>query len=84
MAYNANIRVKNSDETLESGKCEEYAFPFWLNRAAWWSRKLGGELCLVRFAKESHTFEVGEDGRSLLLTPHKIVDPALAAQFEGS
>ena len=82
MAYDANITIKGKDKTLEDGKCEESAFPYWLKRAVWWSQRLG-VICLVNFCQEPHTFEVGEDGRSLLITP-QIVDPALAAQFEGS
>ena len=40
----------------------------------------------VDFRQRAHTFEIESSGEAHLLTPENmgIIDPALAAQFEGS
>lgn len=84
MEYTAGIRALGEKDYLEKGSCEQSQFVHWIKRAAWWGRRLKKK-CLVDFAQKPHTFEVDYvSGETHLLTPEQsIIDPALAAQFEG-
>ena len=84
--YTAAIRALGRKGYLEIESCYESQFTFWIKRASQHSKRLGGIKCFVDFIQRPYTFEVQADGNSHLLTTDNgnIVDPALAAQTEGS
>ena len=86
MLYFAGIRALGENTYRETGECLEGQFHIWLNRAVAISMANQGKSMFVDFRQRPHTFEVGANKEPHLLTPEDVsmVDPALAAQFEGS
>ena len=83
MLYFAGIRALGENYYIEVGECFESGFGNWLKRASSLRKKVGKKL-FVDFRQRPHTFEINADGSPHLLTPEVMVDPALAAQSEGS
>ena len=99
MLYFFGIRELGSDKYKDTGECLESEFQKILKEAGK-IKKETGKRTFVDFRQRAHTFEVelNEQGKvqTHLMTPEtesvaaeiptspQVVDPALAAQFEGS
>ena len=81
--YNVGIRAFGESDYREKGLCYEGNMHSWIDKAKAAANAAATNF-FVDFFPVSHTFEVTSEGKHHMITKPTIIDPALAAQFEGS
>ena len=99
MLLDVTVRQKGQVSEIENAECTVFDMKRWCQKGAMLSKELGVEI-LVKFQAQSHEFtfspEESQESVGIYLQRNgvsdstgiaqntQVVDPALAAQFEGS